>query len=202
MAKIPDDDDGGILMPILVSLLVVVGLVTAGLFGYIGYHAKMNQAAIIPGSSQEQPQTPTQSQQHAIVSQQQTPEQDYLENKINQSQQIEPVQNNQNELKQPDKSEEQESSKPQPSKDSSQEQTEPEPEPVITTPTPSKNTNSAGNERRSNWANGTYLGSKESDKYHDYECRAAENILPENEVWFSSEEEARAAGYSRCGICW
>lgn len=67
MAKIPDDDDGGILMPILVSLLVVVGLVTAGLFGYIGYHTKMNQAAIIPGSSQEQPQTSAQSQQKAQV---------------------------------------------------------------------------------------------------------------------------------------
>lgn len=67
MAKIPDDDDDGILMPILVSLLVVVGLVTAGLFGYIGYHAKMNQAAIIPSSSQEQPQTPAQSQQKAQV---------------------------------------------------------------------------------------------------------------------------------------
>lgn len=62
--------------------------------------------------------------------------------------------------------------------------------------------NISGKERRSNWANGAYLGSSESDKYHDYECRAAKNILLENEVWFNSEEQAQAAGYSRCGICW
>lgn len=67
---------------------------------------------------------------------------------------------------------------------------------------PEKNTNSAGKERRSNWSSGAYLGSTESDKYHDYECRAAKKILPENEVWFSSETDAQAAGYSRCGICW
>lgn len=78
---------------------------------------------------------------------------------------------------------------------------EPEPDPVVAPDTP-KNTNSAGKERRSNWSSGAYLGSTESDKYHDYECRAAKKILPENEIWFSSEEDAQAAGYSRCGICW
>lgn len=72
----------------------------------------------------------------------------------------------------------------------------------VATPEPHKNTNSAGKDRRSNWSNGSYLGSSESDKYHDYECRAAKKILPENEVWFYSEEVAQAAGYSRCGICW
>lgn len=78
---------------------------------------------------------------------------------------------------------------------------DPNPESVIT-PEPAKNTNAAGKDRRSNWANGAYLGSKESTKYHDYECRAAKNILPENEIWFSSEEDAQASGYSRCGNCW
>lgn len=76
-----------------------------------------------------------------------------------------------------------------------------EPDPVVEPDNP-KNTNSAGKERRSNWSSGAYLGSTESDKYHDYECRAAKKILPENEVWFSSEADAQAAGYSRCGICW
>lgn len=65
-----------------------------------------------------------------------------------------------------------------------------------------KNINSAGKERRSNWSSGAYLGSTESTKYHDYECWAAKKILPENEIWFSSEEDAQAAGYSRCGNCW
>lgn len=74
----------------------------------------------------------------------------------------------------------------------------PEPTPEPTT----KNTNSDGKERRDSWASGDYMASAESDKYHDYECWAAKNILPGNEVWFHSEEEAKAAGYSRCGICW
>lgn len=82
----------------------------------------------------------------------------------------------------------------------------PEPE-LVVTPEPSpaqppRNTNADGKERRDNWQSGYYLGSLESDKYHDFECRAAANILLENEVWFESEEAARAAGYSRCGICW
>lgn len=77
----------------------------------------------------------------------------------------------------------------------------PEPDPT-TTQNPPRNTNADGKDRRSNWQSGYYLGSSESDKYHDYECRAAKNILPENEVWFSSEADAQAAGYSRCGICW
>lgn len=77
----------------------------------------------------------------------------------------------------------------------------PEPDPVVT-PDPPKNTNSAGKERRGTWASGDYMASAQSDKYHDYECRAAKNILPGNEIWFHSEEEAQAAGYSRCGICW
>lgn len=58
--------------------------------------------------------------------------------------------------------------------------------------------------KRSNvngWS-GNYLASSESDKYHCKMCRAAKNILSVNEIWFDSEEEARANGYSRCGICW
>lgn len=82
---------------------------------------------------------------------------------------------------------------------------EPEPDPAPA-PKPEQdvitNTNSARKKRRSYWVNGSYLGSSESDKFHDYECRAAKTILAENEVWFASENEAKAAGYSRCGICW
>lgn len=46
-----------------------------------------------------------------------------------------------------------------------------------------------------------YVGSIGSDKYHDPDCRWAKKILPENEIWFSSKEEAQAAGYSPCGTC-
>lgn len=55
---------------------------------------------------------------------------------------------------------------------------------------------------RNNWPTGKFLGSVLRDKYHSHNCQAAANILPENERWFDSEDEARTAGYSRCGICW
>lgn len=42
MSKLPNDDGGGILIPLLASLLVVVGIGTAGLFGYFGFIASQN----------------------------------------------------------------------------------------------------------------------------------------------------------------
>lgn len=82
-----------------------------------------------------------------------------------------------------------------------EEENNPELESVVTH-APDENTNNFEKDRRNNWSDGDYLGSLESDKYHNFECRAAKKILPENEIWFSSEESAKAAGYSRCGICW
>lgn len=43
---------------------------------------------------------------------------------------------------------------------------------------------------------GLFVGSKNSNKYHWPWCAAAKNIKPENQIWFQSETEARAAGYS------
>ncbi len=48
---------------------------------------------------------------------------------------------------------------------------------------------------------GTFVGSLESDKYHDPSCRYAEKILEENEIWFDTAAEAQQAGYSPCGVC-
>jgi beta-lactamase superfamily II metal-dependent hydrolase len=48
---------------------------------------------------------------------------------------------------------------------------------------------------------GKYVGSAKSDKYHLPSCRYAEQIAPENRVWFSSEAEAQAAGYVACKVC-
>lgn len=48
---------------------------------------------------------------------------------------------------------------------------------------------------------GVYVGSLESDKYHYPDCRYAQSIDPENEIWFDTEEEAISAGYSPCGVC-
>lgn len=50
-------------------------------------------------------------------------------------------------------------------------------------------------------SSGTYVGSVDSDKYHIPGCRFAERILPENEIWFDTVEEAQAAGYTACGVC-
>lgn len=45
-------------------------------------------------------------------------------------------------------------------------------------------------------AKGMFVGSKNSNLYHWPWCAPAKNIKPENEVWFQSEVEARAAGRS------
>jgi len=48
---------------------------------------------------------------------------------------------------------------------------------------------------------GPFVGSSKSDKYHYPSCSAAQKIKPANLVTFSSSAEARAQGYSPCGIC-
>jgi len=57
------------------------------------------------------------------------------------------------------------------------------------------------NETATTATEGQFVGSTKSDKYHYPSCRWAEKILPENEIWFASAEEARAAGYVPCGVC-
>ena len=46
-----------------------------------------------------------------------------------------------------------------------------------------------------------FVGSKNSDKYHYPWCSGAKRIKEENKVWFSSREEAKAAGYVPAGNC-
>ena len=41
-----------------------------------------------------------------------------------------------------------------------------------------------------------FVGSVNSDKYHDPSCSGANQIKPANQVWFATREEAEAAGYS------
>ena len=50
-------------------------------------------------------------------------------------------------------------------------------------------------------SSGAYVGSVDSDKYHNPSCRFAKEILPENEIWFDSIEDAQNSGYSPCGGC-
>jgi hypothetical protein len=46
-----------------------------------------------------------------------------------------------------------------------------------------------------------FVGSVKSNKYHYPSCGSAKNILPENEIWFSSSADARLHGYVPCGRC-
>lgn len=50
-------------------------------------------------------------------------------------------------------------------------------------------------------SSGTFVGSVDSNKYHNPGCRFAKNILPKNEIWFDTREAAQAAGYEPCGVC-
>jgi beta-glucosidase/6-phospho-beta-glucosidase/beta-galactosidase len=47
----------------------------------------------------------------------------------------------------------------------------------------------------------TYVGSKNSDKYHLPSCRWAENIKSSNKITFPSSAIARSKGYSPCKTC-
>jgi len=46
-----------------------------------------------------------------------------------------------------------------------------------------------------------FVGSKKSDVYHYPNCRYVKTILPENIIWFTSAEDARAHGYRPCKVC-
>ena len=48
---------------------------------------------------------------------------------------------------------------------------------------------------------GAFVGSVNSNKYHYPSCGSAKNIHPENEIWFTSSEDARAHGYVPCERC-
>ncbi len=46
-----------------------------------------------------------------------------------------------------------------------------------------------------------FVGSAKSNKYHYPNCQWARKISPQNEVWFTSSEDARSKGYVPCGVC-
>lgn len=48
---------------------------------------------------------------------------------------------------------------------------------------------------------GNLIGNKNSQKYHQTDCQGAKKISNHNKVWFDTEEEAAAAGYQPCAIC-
>lgn len=47
----------------------------------------------------------------------------------------------------------------------------------------------------------SFVASKNSDKYHFPWCSGAKRIKEENKVWFTTREEAKAAGYTPAANC-
>lgn len=47
----------------------------------------------------------------------------------------------------------------------------------------------------------SYVGSRNSDKYHYANCEAAGSIKEQNKVWFADKAEAEGKGYSPCSRC-
>jgi hypothetical protein len=50
-------------------------------------------------------------------------------------------------------------------------------------------------------ASGPFVASKSGTKYHHESCGGAKQIKPENKLYFSTEAEARAAGYTPAANC-
>ncbi|MGB9903488.1 MAG: Ada metal-binding domain-containing protein [Desulfotomaculales bacterium] len=46
-----------------------------------------------------------------------------------------------------------------------------------------------------------FVGSINSNVYHYSSCQWAKKISPKNQIWFSSPEEAKKAGYKPCKVC-
>lgn len=53
----------------------------------------------------------------------------------------------------------------------------------------------------SSTASASYVGSKNSDKYHLPTCYWAQQINPSNEIWFTSKSDATSHGYVPCKVC-
>lgn len=85
-------------------------------------------------------------------------------------------------------------------------QPQPPPAPAQTAPTPAPDPKPEPQpdpkpEPEQTAPKGLYVGSVDSDKYHKPTCSHAKKILPGNEIWFQTIEEAKAAGYKPCGVC-
>ena len=46
-----------------------------------------------------------------------------------------------------------------------------------------------------------YVASKNGKMYYPLGCASAKRIKPENEVWFSTENEAIKSGYTKSSMC-
>lgn len=73
---------------------------------------------------------------------------------------------------------------------------------TVQNPTPTVAAAQAGGGENTQQKAGKFVGSVNSDLYHDLSCPSVSSIKEENQIWFASVEEAEAAGYSpsKCTI--
>lgn len=71
--------------------------------------------------------------------------------------------------------------------------------PIITDATTTKSSNTTSSSKTK--SSGKYVGSSEKNIFHVPSCRWAKKILPSNEVWWSSRDEAIASGRKACKVC-
>jgi len=75
-----------------------------------------------------------------------------------------------------------------------------EPEDQETQPTTSAATSSSSQPSATS-SSGRFVGSRGSNVYHYPSCHHAKRIKPENRIYFSSSQDARAKGYRPCKVC-
>ena len=73
--------------------------------------------------------------------------------------------------------------------------------PVKDTPAPVQTDTPSAEPSAPAQVQGEYTASSRSDKFHLASCPSAVRISDDNRVWFSTRDEAVAAGYSPCGRC-
>lgn len=72
----------------------------------------------------------------------------------------------------------------------------PDSEKSLTASSPAATPQIAGSSADTPLNNKKFVGSINSDLFHDSSCSAAKNIKESNQIWFASVEEAQKAGYS------
>lgn len=198
------DEGGGILIPVLVAAMICVVLTTTFIVGY-GLQYTAEQRAI------EMQQSESAAPVRSIPSPSESPVQTVSappEPTGSEPQQPDDVE--------PDKSapgEDIQSVAPSPSASPSESvapSASPSPTPSVKPSESQAPSNTqqaqAGNDRDSKFASGQVLATTESNNngkpvYHTKNCTAAKKIAEESELWYESEQAAKAAIRDLCGIC-
>lgn len=208
------DEGGGILIPILVAAMVCVALTTTFIVGYGLQYTAEQRAIKVQQSESAAPArslpTPSESPVQIVSapleptgSEPQQPE-DTAPEESAQEGESQPI------ALLPSASPPASAAQPVSPSPSSAPHASPSPTPSARLPESQAPSNTpqvpAGNDRDSKFASGQVLATTESDNngkpvYHTKNCTAAKKIAEESELWYESEQAAKAASRDLCGIC-